>query len=285
MSPHETVARATSRGLSPKERAVADFFARHREEAAFLSAAEIAERLGTSDATVVRAVKALGYSGIPELRRELIDALRARATPAVRLGRTLEDAGEDPLGHVIDLELELLERARSIDRADFARAVDLLEAAERVLVYGLGPNGPLADYLALRLGRFGRPAQAITASGLRLADALLVARRGDALLLMAYERLDVDAEATLARANDLELPVVLVTDTLGGKLADRIDVALPALRGRVGALSGAATTMTILEAILLALAARDRARSLAALAELNDLRKRLRGRPVAHEIP
>ena len=37
------VARATSRELSPKERAVADFYAEHREEAAFLSAAEIAE--------------------------------------------------------------------------------------------------------------------------------------------------------------------------------------------------------------------------------------------------
>src|SRR5437763_14812271 len=120
------VARATSRELSPKERAVAQFYADHREEAAFLSAAEIAQRLGTSDATVVRAVKALGYTGIPELRRELIDALRARGTPAVRLGRSLEDAGGDPLGHVIALELELLEQAREIDRADFAEAVELL---------------------------------------------------------------------------------------------------------------------------------------------------------------
>src|SRR6266567_2086421 len=71
MTSQGIVARATSRELSPKERAVADFYAEHREEAAFLSAAEIAERLGTSDATVVRAVKTLGYSGIPELRREL----------------------------------------------------------------------------------------------------------------------------------------------------------------------------------------------------------------------
>jgi DNA-binding MurR/RpiR family transcriptional regulator len=284
MAAQGIVARATSRALSPKERAVADFYADHREEAAFLSAAEIAERLGTSDATVVRAVKALGYSGIPELKRELISALRARATPAVRLGRSLDDIGEDPLGHMLELEIELLENARSIDRADFARAVDVVAAADRVLAYGLGPNGPLADYLALRLRRFGRPAQAITASGLRLADALLVAQPGDALLLMAYERLDRDAEAVLARANDLALPVVLLTDTLAAKLADRIDVALPALRGRGGTLSGGATTMAILDALLLAVAARDRGRSLAALAELNELRKRLRGAPVHEEI-
>src|SRR5207248_9767758 len=278
------VARATSRELSPKERAVAQFYAEHREEAAFLSAAEIAERLGTSDATVVRAVKALGYSGIPELRRELIDALRARATPAVRLGRSLEDAGEDPLGHVIELELEWLESARSIDRRDFARAVGLLAKASRVLAFGLGPTGPLAEYFALRLVRFGRQAEAVKASGLLLADELLGARRGDVLLLIAYERLDQDSEVALGRANDLELPVVLLTDTLGPKLADRVDVVLPALRSRGGALSGGAATMAILDALLLALAARDRARSLAALAELNELRKRLRGAPVREEL-
>src|SRR5919204_3559964 len=120
MSTQGIVARATSRELSPKERAVAEFYVEHREEAAFLSAAEIAEQLGTSDATVVRAVKALGYSGIPELRRELIDALRARATPAVRLRRSPGGVGEDPLGHVIAREHELLERARAIDRRDFS---------------------------------------------------------------------------------------------------------------------------------------------------------------------
>src|SRR4051794_8975083 len=56
--------------LSPTEQRVADFFAQHREEAAFLSATEIAQRLGTSDATVVRTAQSLGYSGLQELKRE-----------------------------------------------------------------------------------------------------------------------------------------------------------------------------------------------------------------------
>jgi DNA-binding MurR/RpiR family transcriptional regulator len=284
MTGQEIVARTTSRQLSRKERAVAEFYVEHREEAAFLSAAEIAKRLGTSDATVVRAVKALGYSGIPELRRELIDALRARATPAVRLGRSLEDAGEDPLGHVVDLEIGLLESARSIDREDFDRAVGLLASAGRVLAFGLGPTGPLAEYFALRLNRFGRASEAITESGLLLADALLALQPGDALVLIAHERLDRPADVTLGRANELGLPVVLLTDTLGTKLADRIDVALVSPRSRGGSLSSSASTIAILEALLLALAARDRGRSLAALAELNELRKRLRVAPVEEQL-
>jgi DNA-binding MurR/RpiR family transcriptional regulator len=285
MTAREIVARATSRPLSPKEQAVADFYAEHREEGAFLSAAEIAERLGTSDATVVRAVKALGYSGIPELRRELIDALlRARATPAVRLGRSLEDVGEDPLGQVLDREIELLEEARSVDRAEFARAAGLLASADRVLIFGLGPSGALAEYFALRLLRIGRPARAITASGLRLADALLDARRGDALLLMAYEPLDTEADAALTRANEFELPVVLLGDTLGDRLSGRVGCVLATRRGRHGTLGSAAATIVLLDALLLALAVRDRTRALAALGDLNRLRRRLRAEPLAESL-
>lgn len=294
MNAQEIVADATSlderislrgEGLSPKERGVAEFLREHREEAAFLSAAEIAVRLGTSDATVVRTAKALGYTGLPALKRELADALRARATPAVRLGRSLEDVGGDALGYVLELEIELLEDAgRRIEPAGFERAVELLHGAERVLAYGIGPTGPFAEYFALRLGRFGRPAVAITATGLRLADALLAVRPGDALLLMAYERLDREGGVVLDWAGELGLPVVLLTDTLGPKLAGRIDVALSALRGRGGALSGGATTTALLDALLLALAARDRGRSLAALADLNELRRQLRGPAVREEL-
>lgn len=284
MPPQDVVVRTTSRALSPKERAVADFYVEHLEEAAFLSAAEIAQRLGTSDATVVRAVKALGYSGIPELRRELFDALRARATPAERLGASFDSVGDDPLGYVIAEEIGLLESARAIDRADFSRAVGLLGDAQRALAFGLGPSGPLASYFALRLRRFGGQARALTASGLLLADELLTAAAGDAVLLMAHERLDRDAEVVLGRANELGLPVVLLTDSLGAKLADRVQVTLPALRSRRRGLSGAAATIAVLDALLLALAAREPGRSLATLTELNDLRKRLRGNPLPEDL-
>jgi DNA-binding MurR/RpiR family transcriptional regulator len=284
MSAQGIVARATSRELSPKERAVADFYVEHREEAAFLSAAEIAERLGTSDATVVRAVKAMGYTGMSELRRELIDELRARATPAVRLGRSLEDVGEDPLGYLLGIEIERLEQVRAAERADFERGVDVLGEAERVLAFGLGPTAALAEYFARRLGRFGRPVEAIGAGGLPLADRLLGLRAGDVLLLIVFESLDRDADVALARANELGLPVVLLTDTLGAKLADRIEVAVSSPRARGGAFRGGTTTVALLDALLLALAARDRSRSLASMTELNRLRKQLRGTPLQEEI-
>src|SRR5258706_115244 len=107
---------ATQPTLSPAEERVASFFAQHREEAVFLSAADIARQLDTSDATVIRAVQSLGYSGLPALKSELQEALRSRATPTLRLGRSIEDHGDDPtvvLEHVLATEMPL-ERARDL---------------------------------------------------------------------------------------------------------------------------------------------------------------------------
>lgn len=273
--------------LSPREREVAEHLALHREDVAFLTAAEIAARLGTSDATVVRTVKSLGYPGLQALRAELLDELRARATPAARLERSFEQLGADSgsvLDHVLGLQIELLdEMRRSIRPEQFLRAVEVLDRAERVLVAGIGPSAGLVEYLALRLRRFRRRATTITATGLRLADELLGAMPGDAVLLVAYEHLDGDSGAVLERANELGLPVALVTDTLGAALADRIDVALVAPRSRAGALSTVAPTVALFDALLLALASRTPDAALAALDELSRLRERTTGRPMQPE--
>ncbi|MBI2755624.1 MAG: MurR/RpiR family transcriptional regulator [Chloroflexi bacterium] len=268
--------------LSPTERRVAQFMAAHPEEAAFLSAADVAGQLGTSDATVVRAVQALGYAGLPELKRELIEVLKSRATPALRLGRSLEEIGSaDPaaaLHHAIDQQIDLLEDARRSVRPEaFQHAVDVLARAEHVHVFGVGPTGALAEYFAIRLGRFGRPATAITTTGLLLADSLLSLRPGQVLVVLSYARVITEVEVLLARARRLDVPVVLLTDTLATALADRVDVALSARRGRSGGWSTISTTLVLIDALLFGLAARDRARVLTSLETLNEIRAALVG--------
>lgn len=78
--------------LSPTFQRVAGYIDRNRLTVLTSSAIEIARAVGTSDATVVRAVQALGFSGLQELRRELAASLGQRTSPAENLKRTLEDA-------------------------------------------------------------------------------------------------------------------------------------------------------------------------------------------------
>ena len=267
--------------LSPTEQRVARFFGEHREEVGFVSAIEIAQQLGTSDATVVRTAQRLGYAGLPELKRELLEALRSRATPALRLGRRLEQLADEPstiLDDVLSWHVDLIEASRRTLRpAAFARAIEIIRQADRTLTFGIGPSASLAEYMTLKLERFGRQAAAITATGMSLADALLTMHRGDALVLMAYGRVNREVDVTLERATAVGVPVILLTDTLTLELDGRFEVALEAPRGRSGDLGSVISTMIVLEALLLGLAKRDRTLSLAALESLNDLRAQIVG--------
>ena len=270
---------AARESLSPAEERVAAFFGEHREEAVFLSAADIARRLSTSDATVIRAVQSLGYSGLPALKAELRDALRSRATPTLRLGRSLDDLGDDPdaiLEHVLATELELIKDARaSLRPAEFARSVELLAEADRTVIHGVGPMASMAEYFALRLVRLRRPAVAVSGRGLALADALLDMRRRDLAVAIAYERGTPEAELFLDRAKELRLPSILITDNMGLALSGKFTVALSARRAGGGMFHLSSITMVIIDALLLGLAGRDRVRALDAYEDLQDLRARI----------
>jgi DNA-binding MurR/RpiR family transcriptional regulator len=269
-------------GLSPAGRRVARFLNEHRPLALALSAVELASRTGTSDATVVRTVQALGYRGLPDLKRALAALLSERpATPAEAMRQTLSEAGEEP-GRAIDLAIDTLREAVAAlatgeARATLRAAVAALHPARRILVFGLGPSSALARYLATLLGRAGRQARALDSAGIALADQMLDLGPGDALLVLAYGRAYREVVAVFAEARRLALPLVLVTDSLDRALARHADVVVPARRGRARRVALHGATLVALEAIALGLAAADGERALASLDRLNDLRAAIAG--------
>ena len=172
--------------------------------------------------------------------------------------------------------MELLHDARKTLRPDdFSHGLDLLAKAERVVIQGLGPNAPLAEYFAARLRRMRRPALAVGERGQALADALLDMRKGDVVIVLAYDRQNPESELTLERARDLGLPSILVTDTLGLALAGQFTVALSARRAGGGMFHLSAITVVVLDALLFGLAGRDRAGALGAAEELQQIRARI----------
>lgn len=273
---------AAMAALSPAARRVARFLAENRALAVALSAAELAERTGTSDATVVRTVQALGFSGLPELKRELAAALAAPAmNPAEAMRGTLAEAGEES-GRAVDLAIETQREAvealaTAEARATLRAAVAALHPARRILVFGLGPSAALARYLVTLLGRAGRSARALDASGIALADQMLDLGPGDVLLVLAYGRAYREVVALFGEARRQALAVVLVTDSLDRSLARHADVVVPARRGRARRVALHGATLVALEAIALGLAAMHGERALASLDRLNDLRAVIEG--------
>jgi DNA-binding MurR/RpiR family transcriptional regulator len=270
--------------ISAAEQRVARFFRENREEVLIAPASALAEQAGTSDATVIRTAKALGFAGMAELRRSLAAELRENLSPADRLARTLSAVGDD-LTAAFDLTLEIHHKAltalrRGITPEAFRIAVEHLVAATRVVIFGIGPSSALANYFAIQLGRFGIEAQSLTQTGLLFADDLQKLRTGDLLLIFAYSRVYRELAALLGQAERRGVTSILFTDTLGAQLRDRVGLILPVARGRADLFSMHTATLGLIEALLVGVAQKRPAETIASLDALNALRTEFAGMPM-----
>jgi DNA-binding MurR/RpiR family transcriptional regulator len=270
--------------MSPAEQRVARFFQENREEVLIASAAALAAKAETSDATVVRAAKALGFSGLEDLRRSLADELRNSLSPAERLTRTLGEVGDSLFAAfelTLGIHLQSLESLRrSITPELFEKAVDAIVAAQRVVVFGLGPSAAIANYLVTQLIRFGLDACSLTNTGLLFADDLRRLHEGDLVIMLAYGRVYAELTALLNEIDRRGLRSLLITDTLAATLRARVDLVLAVARGHADMLSMHTATLGFIEALLVGVAAKRPEQTLASLRALNEARGKLADRPM-----
>lgn len=229
----------------------------------------------------MRTAKALGFAGLAELKRILAQELRQNLTLAERLERTLAETGDDP-ADALALTLSLHEQSlatlrRSVTSDDVRATVNLMEEARRVVVFGLGPTSALASYFVLQMSRMGLDALALTNGGLLFADDVARLRAGDLVVAFAYGRLYSELAVLVDAAAQGDIPVVLVTDSLGPLLRPRVRLVLTAPRGRADMLSMHATTMALVETLLVGFAIKRREATITSLRSLNATRERLAG--------
>lgn len=264
--------------MRPTEQRVALFFKEHRNEVLVSSAAALAAKAGTSDATIVRTAKALGYEGLDDLRRGLVAEID-QPSPADRLTRILGRVGgdlENALAVTLDIHAQSLEGVRQSVTPDlFARAVKAFIDAPRVFVFGIGPSSALAQYLSIQLNRFGIEAASMTNTGLLFADDLHRLRAKDLVVMLAYGRVYVELDALLEEIGYRKAASMLLTDTLADSVGHRVQLLLPVPRGHADMLSMHTVTLGLIEALLVGIATKVPKKALESLADLNQMRARL----------
>jgi DNA-binding MurR/RpiR family transcriptional regulator len=271
-----SVLRSANEQLGATGRRVAKFIDENRQIVLASSAAALGARIGTSDATVLRTVQTLGFASLADLKSAILKS-GSVSTPADDMRRTLVDlekATGAALDGILQAHTEGLDVLRSAKcRAQMAAAVRVLDGADRIAVFGIGPSSALATYVATLLARNGRRSRTIGATGSMLADQLLDLAKGDVLLILAYGRLYREVKAVFAEAKALGLPCVLVTEAGDTPLAKLADVCVAIPRGRPGQVALHGATLVGLEALVLSLAAAKPEAALASLDNLNRLRR------------
>jgi len=265
--------------LTKSEKRIANYFNQNQDEAAFLSAGEIAERLQLSEATMVRFARTLSFESYPAMRTALQEEFRHRLTHSSRLRSRLDDLrqGGDIFERLVASEINFLtESLQTLDRDSLNAAVELLRTHQRVFVFGLGPSLSLVDMLQIRLTRSGKHVIPLNSSGREMLEPMLLMTGSDLLIAFGFFNLTPNLQMVLEHANSLKTPVILVTDTLGAMVGNNADIVLAARRGPVSAFHSLTVPMTIVNALLLALSSVDQEKIMENLDNLDQLRDQLK---------
>ena len=121
----------------------------------------------------------------------------------------------------------------------------------------------------------------MTHAGFDGADELLSVKQGHAVVVFSYGRLHRHVRVLLERAEEIGSEVVFVTDSVTVPAEGRTPVRLLSGRGRQGMFASHATTVVLIEALALSMAASQPDESQGSLEQLNVLRGAIAGRPLA----
>src|SRR6266567_3606836 len=146
-SPLSTVVRVRSLlpSLPPAERRVASRVIEDPEGVANSTITELAQLCGTSETTVIRFCRAIGFAGYPELRLTLAtEAGRAQSAAGGRVVGS-DIAPDDTLEEVVEKVTfadarAVEETAAQLDIEALRQVVETIVAARRVDVYGVGAS-------------------------------------------------------------------------------------------------------------------------------------------------
>ena len=154
--------------FSRSQKDVARYIVDHLDEAAFLTAEELARRASTSSSTVVRFSQALGFEGYPELQQAAIEEYRtagAAAATAASSGALFSFDHSELEGSLGADYANLEETARKLTREQVDGAVAALAEAQRVVIVGVDQMAFFASYLRHTLSLLDIRAEIVASTG------------------------------------------------------------------------------------------------------------------------
>ena len=273
--------RAREKQLSPRLLAVARYIDQQRETVLESTAMEIAVANHTSDATVIRAIQALGFSGLRDLKQTLKAWFGPSLTSEDKMITTVSEVTSD-VNSAIDFVLEGHRHACDVlsqpqNRVAVADSVALLGEARQVAIFGINASGILADYSVRLLNRIGLPAFSLNRAGIALAEQMLALQRGDVLIMMAQQSAHREGTTVVREAKRLDIPIILLTNATDSFFAREADVVINVPRGgENGRIPLHGTIMVCLEMLILSVASTLPQRTVKTMKRLQDLNRGLK---------
>ncbi len=271
--------RALLPSLAPAEQRVARRVVEHPSSVAGSTISALAVDCETSETTVTRFCRAVGFTGYAELRLALATE-QGRAEGGAGAARAVSgDIGpDDDLDQVVEKVAfadarAVEETAQQLDLDTLHRVIDAFAGARRIDIYGVGASGFVALDLQQKLHRVGLVAFAWVDPHAALTSAALLTP-DDVAVGLSHSGCTKDTVDALAQAKANGVTTVAVTNFPRSPLASITDLVLTTAARettfRSGATASRLAQLTVVDCVFVGLAQSTYASSQRALEVTHD---------------
>jgi DNA-binding MurR/RpiR family transcriptional regulator len=261
--------RALVPSLNPSDAKVARVLVADPRRVVHLSVGDVAAEAKTSASTVVRCCQRLGFKGFQHVKIALAQELGAAGGPKAEG----DAAGDDSAGGVLRRVLTSSARAltdslSTIGEQGFEEAVSALSDARKVLFVGVGTSAPLAQDAAYRFKTVGVEAEAPPDVHTQHVAAKLL-KEGDVCFAVSHTGATRETVTNVRDAKAAGAATAALTSFSRSPIAEHADVVLvaggPEESFRMEAMTSRVAHLCVLDALFVAVAARDAGRANRAL--------------------
>lgn len=259
--------------LSKGHKKVAAYVLENRHQVAFMTLERLASEADVSRGTAERFARELGFSGYPNFRQQMAALVQESLMPVekIRLGTSKQITPELALRSVLGEDIHNLEQTlQAISGIQFARALDLVIGANRVLIMGIGASAYLAGLLAYRLCTFRPDVTTLDESEEHAYRQLYWMGEKDLLIAISFPRYSRLTVETCQYARKKGVKVMAITDKLASPVYALADEALIATSERELLVCSPTVAVALIDAIVTAVAARDQRQTLDSISEVTN---------------
>ena len=263
-------------GFSKGQKRIAAYILESYDKAAFQTAGTLGRTVNVSESTVVRFAAELGYDGYPAMQKALQEMVLNRLTAVQRIEVSSERLGEqDILSTILQSDMDKLRVSMEcIDRTAFAGAVDALLSARRVYILGVRSSAALAEFFGYYLNYMFEDVRVVTgASESEMFEKIVHVAPQDAVVGISFPRYSTATSKALQYCASAGAQVIALTDCETAPIAQSADYLLTAKSDMVSLVDSLVAPMSLINALIMAVGARDRERTFETFRELETVWK------------
>ena len=244
------------------ERRIADYLINNPDAALKLSIVQIARQTNTSSAGIVRFCQKIGFDGLKSVKSVLTHNLLQSSPISLDDGSYSDISPLDSARTIIDKVLSnniraFEETAKLLDLDAFDAAIELLDRAHRIDIFGFGASGLVAQDMQQKLVRIGKYSLAYSDIHLQFTAASSLAPDAAAVFI-SYSGKTREIISSMRFVKGLGVKTIAITKSGDNRVASLADIVLrvcsPEIVVRSGAMSSRIIQLAVIDMLFLGVA-------------------------------